>query len=126
MIPEAVYWYIVTPKDVATPSTAPANEIYRYEQRIKGIDVTPSLVRVVDTQYKMGDRVLVKPPNAWCTTRFGCGKIVWELMISSMLVDGVPRHVKDVSPCCASSTLEDDVKIEYNSRMILTLYCPFG
>ena len=25
-----------------------------------------------------------------------------------MLVDGVPRHVKDVCPCCASSTSEDD------------------
>ncbi len=48
-IPEAVYWYNVTPKDDATSSTAPANGIYHYEQRIKGIDVTPSLVRVVDT-----------------------------------------------------------------------------
>ena len=59
-ISEAVYWYNVTSKDDATPSTAPANGIYCYEQHIKGIDVTPTLFRVVDTLYKVGDRVWVK------------------------------------------------------------------
>ena len=74
-IPEVVYWYNVTPKDDATSSTASTNGIYHYEQCIKGIDVILSLVRVVDTLYKMGDCVLVKPPNIQCITRFGSGKI---------------------------------------------------
>ena len=36
---EAVYWYNVTPKDDASASTTPANVIYSYPARIKGIDV---------------------------------------------------------------------------------------
>ena len=107
-IPEAVYWYNGTLKDDATPSTAPVNGIYRYEQRIKAIDFTPSMVRVVDTPYKVGERVWVKPPNARCTTRFGSGKIDEIISPQTVLVDGVPRHVKDVRPCCISSTSEDD------------------
>lgn len=63
-------WYNVTPKDDATPtSTAPTNGIYHYEQNIKGIDVTLSVVRVID----VGDHVWVKPPNAQCARRFGSG-----------------------------------------------------
>ena len=106
-IPEALYWYNVMPKDNATPSTEPANGIYHYKQRIKGIDVTPSLVRVVDTPYKVEDRVWVKPLNPQCTTRFGSGKID-EISPKTMLVGGVPHHVKDVRSCYASSTSEDD------------------
>ena len=56
----------------------------------------------------MGDQVWVKPPNARCTTRFGSGKIDEIISPQTMLDDGVPRHVKDVNPCCASSTSEDD------------------
>ena len=37
---EAVYWYNVTPKDDASASTAPANLIYSYTARIRGVDVT--------------------------------------------------------------------------------------
>ena len=114
------------PKDDATSSTAPANGIYCYEQRIKGIDVTPSLVRVVDTSYKVGNCVWVKPPNAQCTTRFGSGKIDEIISPQTMLVDGVPRHVKDAHPCCASSTLEDDeednIQFEDDPNPLLPLW----
>ena len=49
-----------------------------------------------------------KTPNARCTTRFGSGKIDEIISPQTMLVHGIPCHVKDVRPCCASSTLEDD------------------
>ena len=104
---------------------APANGIYRYQQHIKGIDITTSLVSVVDTLYKVGDCVWVKSLNSWCTTRFGSGKIDKIISPQIMLVDGVPHNVKDVHLCCASSTSEDNEE-DNNSRMILTLYCPFG
>lgn len=42
-IQEAVYWYNATPKDSTSSLTAPANAIYSYEIRLKGIDTVPSL-----------------------------------------------------------------------------------
>ena len=41
-IPEAVYWYKVTPKDDVSSATAPANMVYRYRIRLKGINGTPA------------------------------------------------------------------------------------
>ena len=64
--------------------------------------------RVVHTLYKVEDRVWVKPSNAQCTTRFGSGKIDEIISPQTMLVDDVPCHVKDIRPCCASSTSEDN------------------
>ena len=56
----------------------------------------------------MGDHVWVKSLNARCTTKFGSGKIDEIISPQTMLIDGIPHHVKDVHPCCASSTLEDN------------------
>ena len=37
LIQEAVYWHNVTPRDSVSPPTGPANKIYRYEVRVKGL-----------------------------------------------------------------------------------------
>ena len=42
-IQEAVYWHNVTPRDCMSPPTVPANKIYRYEVRVKGVD-TPIVI----------------------------------------------------------------------------------
>ena len=39
-IPEVVYWYNITPKDDESSATAPANMVYRYRIRLKGINGT--------------------------------------------------------------------------------------
>ncbi len=54
---EAVYWYNVTPKDDASASTAPANIIYSYPARIKGVDVMLSPEDAGSSSYKVGDSV---------------------------------------------------------------------
>ena len=45
-IMEALYWYNVMPKDDAMASTAPANAIYNYHVRVKGMDTPPLLEHV--------------------------------------------------------------------------------
>ena len=59
-IPEAVYWYNVTPKDDISSATAPANMVYRYRIRLKGINGTPAPTHnQQQAVFKQGDRVWV-------------------------------------------------------------------
>ena len=114
-IQEAVYWYNVTPKDDVTPSTCPAAGIYRYEQRLPGIDpVAPPKLdqsRFANT-YRVGDTVWVKPPCSRCTTQYQLGHVTQVTSEQSVEVDGLPRHVKDVRP----ATISDNFSQTNNSR----------
>ena len=120
---EAVYWYNVTPKDDASASTAPANIIYSYTARIRGVDVTLPPEDAGPSSYEVGDSVWVKIPHGRCTTQFGKGTIMGVYSPHSVLVDGTPRHVKDVRPvrgadatycCCASD--DDEAPMLYLPR----------
>ena len=112
---EAVYWYNVTPKDDASASTVPANIIYSYTARITlpPEDAGPS-------RYKVGDNVWVKIPHGRCTTQFGKGTITGVYSPHSVLVDGTPRHIKDVrlvrgadATYCSSASSEDEAPMLY-------------
>ena len=63
LVMEAVYWYNVTPKDDVSASTAPANIIYSYTARIRGVDVTLPPEDAGPSSYKVGDSVWVKIPH---------------------------------------------------------------
>ena len=98
-IMEAVYRYNITPRDDVTEETAPSNAIYSYKVRVKDIDV--ACLPLEDTshqEYKVGDGVWVKPPNARCTSSFVKGHITGVISTQSVLVDGTPRHVRDLRP----------------------------
>ena len=75
LVMEAVYWYNVTPKDNVSASTAPANIIYSYTARIRGVDVTLPPEDARPSSYEVGDSVWVKIPHGRCTTQFGKGTI---------------------------------------------------
>ena len=120
---EAVYWYNVTPKDDASASTAPANIIYSYTARIRGVDVTLPPEDAGPSRYKVGDSVWVKIPHGRCTTQFGKGTITGVYSPHSVLVDGTPRHVKDVRPVrgadatyCSSASSDDEAPMLYLPR----------
>lgn len=91
-----VYWHNVTPQDNTTASTAPANLIYTYCTCMKGIDTTLPPGITGSGTYTTGDVVWVKRPHGRCTTRFKKGKVMTVYGPHSVLVDRVPRHVKDV------------------------------
>ena len=120
---EAVYWCNVTLKDDASASTAPANMIYSYTTRIKGIDVMSRPEDAGPSSYKVGDSVLVKIPHGRCTTQFGKGTITGVYSPHSVLLDGTPRHVKDVRPLrgvvttnCRITFSEDEAPMLYFTR----------
>ena len=98
-IAEATHCYSVTPKDCMSLVTAPANTIYTYPHRSKGIDTVQSPDDEVCWLYAGGgDPVLMKPPGSWCTTRFKCGRVTGMVSQQSVLVDGIPHHIHDLHP----------------------------
>ena len=50
----------------------------------------------------------VEAPLSLCTTKFGRGEVTKIISPQSILVDGIPRHVKDLHPHHCVITLEED------------------
>ena len=92
---EALYWYNVTPKDDATASTAPANAIYNYRVRVKGIDTAPPFGHVDSGPFNVGDAVWVKSPHGRCSTQFKKGMVEGIYCPHLVLINGISRHIRD-------------------------------
>ena len=56
-IQEAVYWYNITPRDDISPSTTPANRIYRYEVGVKGANHATASLGPKHSSYQIRERV---------------------------------------------------------------------
>ena len=89
-------WYNAKPKDNETLSSAPANTIYQYKQRLKSIDPKLSPPEVRSNVYQIGKSVWVKPPDCRCTTRFYKGQFDRVISPQKVLVNGIPRYMKDL------------------------------
>ena len=123
-VPEAVYWYNVTPKDSISPCTAPTNALHNYSVRIKGIDGTlpPEPLSTRKRDYQVGDVVWVRNPHSRCTTKSKLGRVTGICSPQTVAIDGTPRHVKDLRPvrgsCVPSSESDDDDESVESERMI--------
>ena len=104
-IQEAVYWHNVTPRNSMSPSIAPANKIYHYEVRVKGVDAPITSSGPRRSYYQVGNHMWFKNR---CTPKFGKGWVTEVISPQSILVDGVPRHVKDLHPPHSLTSLEED------------------
>ena len=105
---EALYWNNVTPKDDAAASIAPANTIYNCHVRVKVIDTAPLLGHVDSGPYNVGDAVWVKTPHNWCLTQFKKGMVTGIYSPHTVLINGIPQHVRDLCPQHRSVISEDD------------------
>ena len=98
-IAEAVYWYNVTPKDDVDPASAPANKLYSYEIRVRGVDrVLTDELGDVNSPYDVGDDVWVKPLGSRCNTKYQLGTVTKLISPHTVEVGGMPRHVRDLRP----------------------------
>ena len=105
-IPEAVYWYNIMPKDDVPSATAPANMVYWYHIRLKGINGTS--VPTHNQQqavFRLGDRVWVKTPHGRCTIKYKVGRVTGITSAQNITVDGIPCHVKDLQPIAGPGQL---------------------
>ena len=93
---EAVYWYNVTPRDDCGEETAPANALYRYSVRVRGVDEMEREPRAANEVYTVGDAVWVKPPGGRCDRQYEKGEVTGIVSPQAVEVDGVARHVRDL------------------------------
>ena len=121
---EAVYWYNATPKDDVSPLTAPINLIHHYRVRLKGIDA-PRLDKPEQQQirYDVGDRVWMKTPNGCCTSPYARGHVTGVISSQNVLVNGMPRHVRDLRPVIGLDTSEggSDSELSTQSTGVITI-----
>lgn len=110
-VAEAVYRYNVMPRS-ENPVTSPANQLFRYEARLLGIDSvdehdSPSVGRHC---YSVGDRVWIRHPSRRCDAPSVMGTVTRVISDQNVEVDGMSRHVRDlrlvVPPPVAPEVLE--------------------
>ena len=88
-------------------STAPA-KIYHYEVRLKGVDAPIMSSGPRCSYYQVGNRVWFKMAQNRCTAKFGQGRVTEVISPQSILVDGIPHHMKDLRPRYSVTSLEED------------------
>lgn len=93
---DAVYLHNVTPKDDKSAGTAPANAIYVYEVRVRGIDKVVRDPGVVTCRFSVGDRVSVRDPSRRCDVPSVLKTVTGIVSPQTVEVDGMPRHVRDL------------------------------
>ncbi|KAG0726818.1 hypothetical protein GWK47_035825 [Chionoecetes opilio] len=76
----------------------PANQIFRYEVRLLGIDEVRQQNQSADDQhrYSVGDRVWIRHPSRRCDSRSLEGTVTRLVSPQNVEVDGMPRHVRDL------------------------------
>ena len=121
---EAVYWYNATPKDNVLPLTAAINLIHRYRIRLKGTDVPPlDKPKQQQIRYDVGDWAWMKTPNGRCTSPYARGHVTGVISSQNVLVNGMPRHVRDLRPVIGLDTSErgSDSELSTQSARVITI-----
>uniref|UniRef100_A0A5S6QZG4 Integrase catalytic domain-containing protein n=1 Tax=Trichuris muris TaxID=70415 RepID=A0A5S6QZG4_TRIMR len=120
-VAEAVHLYNLTPKDGGNASTAPANALYAYRVRLRGLDKRKPETCGETWPYAVGDLVWVKPPGVRCNTRYLKGEVTNVTSEHVVEVNGTPRHVKDLRHRSVESSAEEPRDAEEESGPLIPL-----
>ena len=118
-VAKAVYLYNLRPNDDHESSSAPANMVYQYPVRVRGVDPCEESKLEADGLYQPGYEVWVRPPNARCDEQHTRGRVNKTLSHQAVEVDGVPRHVRDLHHCTPQTPQEDDVTTDSEDDALL-------
>ncbi|KFD58278.1 hypothetical protein M513_01041 [Trichuris suis] len=125
-VPEAVYLYNIMPRDNRTAQSTPANAVYRYDVRLRGIDQPLQEEEPKDSPYAVGDKVWVKPPAVRCDTRFQSGTVTGTLSRQAVIVNETPRHVRDLRRRSPSQERRDEQPRTADQDDDLVIHFPGG
>ncbi|KFD54753.1 hypothetical protein M513_04453 [Trichuris suis] len=120
-IAEAAYLYNVMPRDGTASPSSPADLVYRYPVRVRGVDPPAVYSPTEDNPYAVGDSVWVKSPGTRCDARYHRGTVTGTVSSQAAEVDGVPRHVRDIRrrDVSVKSTSSDSLGSRQEDPMIL-------
>lgn len=92
---QTVFWYNLSAKHRDDVDSAPCTVLHKYSWRYPLIDES-SECEVIDVGIKVGEKVLVKPPQARCTSRWSVGDVTKVNSANNVEVNGIPRHILDI------------------------------
>ena len=130
-VAEAVYWHNVSPPSDGTSESTPADQLYRYRVRVRGVDTD---TRISDDgvccdssesgPYRAGDSVWVRPPDVRCDQRFAEGTVTDVLSEQAVVVDGVPRHVRDIRRRARQRSTEQSAPVTDTEEPLVVGFSP--
>ena len=104
--------------------TAPANLIHHYCVQLKGINaLPPDKPKQQQIRYDVGDHIWMKTPNGRCTSPDTRGSVTGVINPHNVLVNGMPRHVRDLRSVINLNTLESvsDNELSTQSARMITI-----
>lgn len=110
----ATYWFNMMPRKGLDDGTVPSSQLFKYEWR-PPYRIDHTAIDCGNTGFSVGDEVWVKPTVPSCTTKWRSGRVTGTQSKHVVLVDGMPRHVRDIRKrrgrlvdCDRSATDDDD------------------
>ena len=119
---EAAYWYNVSPKDCYKSSTAPANKLYQYEIRVRGIDDNKNAFdpyKKKTNKLKLGDKLWVKPPENRCDSQYKIGRITRIISEQTVEVNKMCRHIRDLRHVKVDNDSNEDLEDDEELYIVL-------
>ena len=141
---DMVFWYNIAERVVGNRKTAPSQSVSTYQWRsgatlgrnntaetdgsdsegelgdFERVEKTRMVPRT-SAEFEVGDKVVVKPPGAKCTTEWKPAVVTSVNSEQSVDVEGMPRHVSDIrhAPETSSSCKSDDEEgvEDYRARL---------
>ena len=93
---DMVFYYNILPKERTLVSTIPFYNIYSYCIKFPETRAINEGEIQLESKFKVGDNVFVKPADSKCTTKWKNGVITKVNSYWSVDVDGIPRHISDI------------------------------
>lgn len=124
-VAEAVYWHNISPRDDETHDSAPAEQLYRYKVRVRGVDtVTAADGERAISPYQRGDSVWVRPPGVRCDQRYEEGTVTDVISEQAVAVDGMPRHTRDLRPRAQRDFCDEDAGTNGDDEPVVVRFAP--
>ncbi|KAG0711593.1 hypothetical protein GWK47_020294 [Chionoecetes opilio] len=118
-VAEAVYLYNLRPHDDHESSSAPANMLYRYPVRIRGVDPCEESKLEADGPTSLVMKCGLKPHNVRCDGQHKRGKVTNILSHQAVEVDGISLHVRDLHHFTPQTPQEDVVTTDSEDDELL-------
>ena len=113
---------IQCPKDCCKSSTAPANKLYQYEIRVRGIydNKKPhDPYKTITNKFKLGDKVWVQPPDSRCDSQYKVGRITGIISEQTVEVDKMCRHIRDLRHVRVDNDSNEDLEDDEELYVVL-------
>ena len=93
-----------------------------YQVRLKGINaLPPDEPKQLKIGYDVSNHVWIKTPNGQYTSLYACCCVIGGISPQNVLVDRMPRHIRDFRSVMGSNTSENESNSELSTQSARTI-----